>query len=141
MKTKVRGRDGLSPKQDAAAESILQCIAEWIDVLAMERWDLTVTFSTSYKDGESEKDSTCTWADTDTSWCYQTIHMTFYPRAVDPKKITDEDIEHMIVHELGHSLVRPMVAEEVTDREQEREEFVVTNLERVLVGLKYREIR
>lgn len=138
---KIRGLETLSEEQSKSADRILELVAEWIEITGLHRWELTVTFVPTLKEGESEDDECRTWADTYASWFYQTIHITFYSRSMDRTKATEEDVEHVVVHELGHALVRPMEGEDLSAREDERTEFVVTNLERVLVGLKYREIR
>lgn len=139
MQPKIRGRDNLSSKQDLVAEHILRVVEEWVQNMQMERWELVITFVPTLKEGETEQDADRTWADTDTSWFYQTIHVTFYARVMDATKATMADIEQVVVHELGHSLVKPMESEgEMSAREHERVEFVVTNLARVLVGMKYR---
>lgn len=135
----VLGRDTLSVDQAFRSDHILALIQEWMELMHLGRWELTVTFVPTLKDGETEDDACRTWADTYTSWFYQTIHVTIYSRMFDPIRASDELVEHVVVHELSHSLVKPMEAKNPSDREDERTEFVVTNLERILFGLKYRQ--
>lgn len=138
MHTSILGRESLNAEQDSAADQLIQMVEEWMVLMLLDRWELTVTFKPGLKEGETEEDATRTWADTATSWFYQTIHITFYSRSMERIKTLPELVEHVIIHELSHSLVKPMEKENPSTREDERTEFVVTNLERVLFGLKYR---
>jgi hypothetical protein len=138
MKARIVGRESLSSEQGIIADKILDWLDEWTQTMGLDRWQLTFAFVPTLKEGETEDDlQTC--ADTMTEWFYQVLKVTFYARGLNPAKVTDEDAERIVVHELSHSLVQPMEAEGISDREYERVELVVTSLERAFMNSKYKQ--
>jgi hypothetical protein len=79
-------------------------IKEWKQLLGLNEWRIEA----NYKTLASEKGPDCE-AMINPSWEYQSAVLTVYlPTIFDS---TDRELEYIIVHELVHCLVQPMVVE------------------------------
>ena len=137
---RIIGKEKLSEEQNIAAEQILAIVDEWRNRLSLDKWDTELTFLPKLKDGESDDDGCCTWADTYVHWAYQIIKITFYAHSIDKEKSPFSIMEEGVLHELGHAVVNPMEHDDPSAREGERTEFVVTNLAKILLRMKYESV-
>lgn len=104
--------------------------------MGLGEWDTTLKLVPGFREGESESDQIHSWAITDTSWFYQFIKITLFKYALDRKKCDPYQLEDTVVHELVHSLVEPVTSNK-TQNDRDRCEFVVVNLTRAFLKMKY----
>ena len=72
-----------------------------------------------------------------TNWEYREAAIVWYAKA---NGMTQEEIDEVVVHELGHIIVAPM-SDHLPNKHHKLEEFVVSSLTKAILGVRNEKVR